>query len=158
MPAVTFSLMDKFREKVLDGTGGIDIEYSGTPAGAVLKCLILSALTINQNADVTIGDCAVFTEVTGTGYVAGGNALANASVTLDGAGLITVDAADPAIWAQNAGGFSNARRAVVAFDNGGASNTWEILGFSADFGSDKGNVDGDFTVTINAAGLFTSAR
>lgn len=158
MPAVTFNLMDTFREDVLDGTVTIDLEYTGTPAGAVLRCLICSALTIDQNTDTTIADCAVFTEVSGTGYTAGGNALANGSVTLAAGGTVTVDADDPAVWSQDAAGFSNGRFAVIAFDNGGAQSTWPILGYSADFGANKGNVDGDFSVTVNASGLFQAAR
>ena len=153
-----FNLMDKFREKRLDDSGAIDLEYSGTPAGAVLRMLIASALTVDQNVDVLVSDLAVFTEVSGTGYPAGGEALDNAIVTIDGAGLITMDADDPDTIAQNAGGFTDGRFAVIAFDNGGASSTWEVFGYSADFGSDKGNVDGDFTVQPDAAGLFTSAR
>jgi len=158
MPAVTFNLLDQFREDFLDGTTTVDLEYTGTPAGAHLKCMILSALTIDQNADALVSDCAVFTEVSGTGYTAGGNSLANASVTLAAGGTITVDAADPATWSQDAAGFSNARRAVIAYDNGGASTTWPIVGYSDDFGSDQGNVAGDFSVALNANGIFQSAR
>lgn len=158
MPAVTFNLTDKFREKLLDGTSGIDLEYSGAPVNAVLTCMILSALTIDQNTDITIGDCAVFTEVTGTGYTAGGNELANATVTLDGAGAITVDADDPADWAEDAGGFSDGLYSVIAMKNAGASSTWEILGYSAAYASVQGNVGGVFSNTIHASGLFQAAR
>lgn len=158
MPSVTFNLMDSFREDFLDGTTTVDLEYSGTPAGAVLRCLICSALTIDQNTDVTIADVATLTEVSGTGYSAGGNALANATVTKDGSGNITVDADDPATWSQDAAGFSNARFAVIAFDNGGAQSTWPVVGYSADFGSDQGNVDGDFSIAVHTSGLITSAR
>ncbi len=153
----TFNLMDKFRERFLDAAGGVDLEYSGSPAGAVLKMALASALTVDQNVDITQADLAVFTEVTGTGYTAGGNACANATVTIDGAGLITVDADDPATWSQNAGGFADAVRAVLLFDNGGAQTTWEVVGYSDAFAA-AGNVAGDFTVQFAAAGIFTSAR
>lgn len=159
MPTVTFNLMDTFREDRFDAASpAVDLEYTGTPAGAVLRCLILSALTIDQNTDVTIGDCAVFTEVTGTGYPAGGNALDNAIVTLDGSGNVDIDADDPDVWVQDGSGFTNARFAVIAFDNGGAQSTWPLVGYSADFGADKGNQSGDFTVTLHATGLFRAPR
>ena len=153
----TFNLLDKFREKLLDETSGVDLEYSGTPANDVLHILLASALTVDQNLDVLVSDLAVFTEVTGTGYTAGGNACANATITIDGAGLITMDVDDPATWSQNGAGFSDAIRAVLAMKNAGASSTWELVGYSDAFTA-AGNVAGDFSVQFAAAGVFTSAR
>lgn len=157
--AVTLNLMDRFRERFLDGNNTVDLEYSGAPAGAVLKLLlaVASGFTVNQNTNTTLSNV-TYTEVTGTGYTAGGNALENASVTMDGSGLITVDADNPATWTQDAGGFSNARRALVAFDNGGAQSTWPVVAYSNDFGADQGNVAGDFSIQLSANGLFQSAR
>ena len=68
-----------------------------------------------------------------------------------------MDAGDPATWTQNGAGFSNGRRAIVYYDSTVAA-TSVLIGYSDDFGSDQGNLNTDFTVTINAAGLFTSAR
>jgi len=155
--ATTFNLMDKFREKILDETAVTDIEYSGTPANDVMHILLASALTVDQNTDVLVSDLAVFTEVTGTNYTAGGNAVANATVTIDGAGLITADVDDPAVWSQHASGFADAVRAVLAMKNAGASSTWPLIGYSDAFTA-AGNVAGDFAVQFAAAGIFTSAR
>ncbi len=154
MPAVTFNLYDKYREHSFDGAA-INIE---SPGGPGLKCAVVTSVyTLDQNLHDFFDDVNA-NEVTGTGYIAGGNVLASGTVTIDGAGLVTVDAADPATWVQNGAGFSNGRRAIIYHDTAGAASTDPLIGFSDDFGADKGNVDGDFTVQVNAAGLFTSAR
>lgn len=152
MPAVTLNLYDKFRQKQASGNGAVNLE------SLTVKCMIVTAgYTPNQNTHDFRDDLGA-TEVSGTGYSAGGNTCATPTVTLSGAGLVTVDFADPATWAQNAAGFSNGRRAVFYIARGGASSADELIAYTDDFGADKGNVDGDFSVLINASGLFTSAR
>lgn len=155
--ATTFNLFDKFREKFLDATGVVDLEYSGTPANAVLRMVLASALTKDQNVDVLVSDLAVFTEVTGTNYVTEGKACANAAVTIDGAGLIKVDADDPAAWDQHATGFNDAVNAILVMELDAALTTWPVVAYSDAFTA-AGNVAGDFTVQFDAGGVFTSAR
>ena len=159
MPTVTFNLFDAWRENRMQMDDTVDLEYSGTPAGAVLKMMLASSavFTVNQNTNVTLADI-THTEVTGTGYTTGGNACANASISMDAAGLITVDADDPAAWTENGAGFTNARRALLVFDNGGAQSTWPVVGYSADFGADEGNDDQDLQIQFGAGGIFTQAR
>ena len=152
MPTVTLNLYDKYREGNFDGNE-VNIE---TPGGNGIKAAVVAAgYTVDQNLHDFFND--ITNEVTGTGYTAGGNALSTGTVTVSGAGLVTVDLADPAVWSQNAGGFSTGRRVIIYHDTG-VSTTSRLIAYSADFGADKGNVDGDFTVTLNASGLFTSAR
>ena len=69
------------------------------------------------------------------------------------AGTVTFDAAD-ATWPQSAAGFSNARKAILYKDTGTAS-TSPLIAY-ADFGADKGNVTGDLTLQMDAAGIITS--
>ena len=76
----------------------------------------------------------------------------------DGSGNIDIDMDNPSAWGEHVSGFDNARRLVFAYDNGGASSTWPIVAYSDDFGEDKGNDDGDFTVTIGTNGLIRSTR
>jgi len=150
MVAVTFNLYDKYRQNSFNG-GAIDIDT------ATLKmAVVTSAYTLDQNLH-DFWDDANTNEVTGTGYTANGNACTTGTVSLSGGGLVTVDANDPATWSQNGAGFANGRRAILIDDTGTAS-TSPLIGFSNDFGADKGNVDGDFTVTINASGIYTAAR
>jgi len=153
MPAVTLNLYDKYREGNFDGNS-VNIE---TPGGNGIKCAIVAAsYTVDQNLHDFWDDVSA-NEVSGTGYVAGGNVMSTGTVTVDGAGLVTVDIGDPATWTENGAGFSNGRRAIIYHDTGTGS-TSRLIGFSNDFGADQGNLNGDFSVTVNASGLFTSAR
>lgn len=152
MPAVTFNLYDIFRRKQASGTGAVDLS-----ALTVKAMVVTSGYTPNQNTHDFRDDLGA-TEVSGSNYTAGGNTLANPVVALDGSGNVSVDFDDPATWAQHATGFSNGRCVVIYIARGGASSADELIGYSNDFGADKGNVDGDFSVTVNASGLFTSAR
>lgn len=145
---MAWNLYDQFRDKRCDPASAA---VTGT-----LKCaLVTSAYTPNQNLHDFWDDVSA-NEVTGTGYTAGGNAAATPTVTTDGAGLVTFDAADPATWTQNAGGFSNAVRAILYYDTTVAS-TSQLVCYSDAFTA-GGNVAGDFTISFDAAGIFTSAR
>lgn len=152
MPAVTFNLYDKFRQKQASGNGAVDL------SAVTVKAMVVTAgYTPDQNLHDFRDDLGA-NEVSGSNYTAGGNTLANPTDTVDGAGLVTVDFDNPAAWAQHASGFSNGRRFVLYVARGGASSADELIGYSNDFGADKGNVDGDFSMEVNASGLFTSAR
>ena len=153
MATVTFNLYDKFREGGQDGNS-VNIE---TPGGNGIKCAIVTAAyTVDQNLDDFFDDIGA-TEVTGTGYTAGGNVMANGLVTIDGVGLVTVDIDDPAAYAQDGSGFSDGRRSIIYHDTGTAS-TSRLIGYSADYGTDQGNVAGQFSTTVNVNGLYTMAR
>lgn len=152
MPTVNFNLYDKFRQKQASGSGSVNL------SSLTVKCMIVTAgYSPNQNTHDFRDDLGA-TEVSGTGYTAGGNTCGSPTNSVDGSGNVTVDFADPATWTVNAAGFSNGRRAVFYVARGGLSSADELIGYSDDFGADKGNVDGDFTIAINASGLFTSAR
>lgn len=153
MATVTFNLFDKFREGSFDGNA-INFE---SPGGNGLKiAIVTAAYTLDQNLHDFWDDISA-NEVSGSGYTAGGNVCANGTVTVDGSGNVTVDADDPAAWTQNGSGFSNGRRAILYHDTGTGS-TSRLVGFSNDFGSDQGNLAGEFSTAFNANGIFTSAR
>lgn len=90
-------------------------------------------------------------EVTGTNYTAGGATIGSVTVN-EAAGVTTVDGADVS-WAQSAGGFADARYAIIYKDTGVAA-TSPLFGY-IDFVSDKGNVPGDLTIQWNVDGIFT---
>ena len=48
MATVNMNIPDKLRQNLLEGTNTIDFEYSGTPAGAVIRCLVYESSTITQ--------------------------------------------------------------------------------------------------------------
>jgi hypothetical protein len=148
--ATTFNLYDQWRDIVADPTRAAAV------AGTLKLAIVTATYSVDQNLHDFFND--ITNEVTGTGYTAGGNACATPTWTgPDGAGLMTFDSADPATWSQNAAGFSNGRRAILYYDTGTPS-TSRLVGYSNDFGADAGNVAGDFSVTANAAGWYTSAR
>ena len=152
MASVTLNLYDIFRRKQASGNGGVNLS-----SVTVKAMVVTSGYTPNQNTHDFRDDLGA-TEVSGTGYTAGGNTLATPVVNLDGSGNVSVDFDDPAVWTQNGAGFTNGRRVIIYVARGGASSADELIAYSADFGADKGNVDGDFSVLLNASGLFTSAR
>jgi hypothetical protein len=152
MASVTLNLYDIFRRKNASGSGGVNLVTLTT------KCMIVTGgYTPDQNLHDFRDDLGA-TEVSGTNYTAGGNTLANPIVTMSGAGLVTMDFDDPAVWLQSGAGFSNGRRLVFYIARGGAASADELIAYSNDFGADQGNVAGDFTVTLNASGFFTSPR
>lgn len=148
-----WNLYDKFRQKNSSGNGGVDITT------LTVKCLIVTGTyTPDQNLHDFEDDLGA-NEVSGTNYTAGGNAVANIVDTITGAGVVKLDGDDPATWTQHASGFSNGRRAILYVDRGGAATANELIAYSDDFGADKGNVDGDFTIQLDATnGIFTSSR
>jgi len=146
----TLNLYDAWRDIVADPTRAAAI------SGTLKMAIVTGTYTPNQNTHDFFND--ITNEVTGTNYTAGGNACASPGWTgPDGSGVLTFDASDPATWLQNASGFSNGRRAILYYDTGVAA-TSRLVGYSANFGADSGNVAGDFTVTINASGIYTSTR
>lgn len=148
--ATAVNLYDTWRETLADPTRSSAI--SGTLKAAILT----NSYTPNQNTDEFFDDVSTY-EVSGTGYTAGGNACASPTWTLDGSGNITFDASDPSTWSQNASGFSDGRRVVFYYDTG-TDSTSQLVAYSDAAGADFGNVSGDFSVSLNASGLYVSAR
>lgn len=152
MASVTLNLYDIFRRKQASGNGAVNLST------LTVKAMVVTGVyTPDQNLHDFRDDLGA-TEVSGTNYTAGGNTLANPVVSLAAGGTVTVDFDDPATWAQHASGFANGRRFILYIARGGLSSADELIGYSNDFGADKGNVDGNFSMQVNASGLFTSAR
>ena len=151
--AVVMTAYDEQRHGMYDGRA---INHE-TPGGNGIKIALVTAVyTPDQNLHDFWNDV-LANEVSGVGYTAGGNVLANGIVTKSVAGLITIDFDDPATWAQSVGGFTNARRAIAYLDTG-VSTTSPLIGYSADFGADRNNVDGPYSITLDVNGLINSAR
>jgi hypothetical protein len=86
----------------------------------------------------------------GTGYTTGGNEVASKTVTV-ASNIVTFDAANPAVWAMNAGGFANARYAIL-YKATGVGSTSPMIAYY-DFGSSKGNTTSNFEIQLDAAGI-----
>jgi len=115
--------------------------------------LVTSAYTPNKATHDFRADLGA-TEVSGSGYSAGGAALAAKSVALSTA-VVTFDAGD-VTWSQNNSGFADAKYAVLYKST--ASTATDGLIAYADIGSSKGNVSGDLTLEMSASGIFTATN
>lgn len=88
-------------------------------------------------------------EVSGTGYTAGGTAIASQTYN-EASGVATFDGAN-ITWSQNASGFTGATSALI-YDDANASDM--AIGW-VDLGSAVSQQDGDVTISWNASGIFT---
>jgi len=110
--------------------------------------LLTNAYTPDQDAHNYLDDV-VANEVTGTGYTAGGNTLANKTNTYNSATNVIVLDADDTTWSSST---ITARYAVV-YDASPATNaTRPLIGY-VDFGSDQSSSNGNFTITWDATGI-----
>ena len=109
--------------------------------------LVTSTYTPDQDAHTKRSD--ITNEVVGTGYVAGGSALANKAVTVDNTDNEGVFDADDLSWASAT---ITARGAVLYKSRGGAASADELLCYF-DFGVDKTSTAGTFLITWNAEGI-----
>lgn len=110
--------------------------------------LVTNAYTPDQDAHNYFDDV-VANEVTGTGYTAGGNTLANKTNTYDSATNVIKLDADDVTWASST---ITARYAVI-YDATPATNaTRPLIGY-VDFGSDQSSSNGNFTITWDSTGI-----
>ena len=142
---MAWTIFHKFMENQHNGTKVVDLDTD------TLKVMLVTAARAPVQATdedmVTIDN----TEVAGTNYTAGGATTANESVAL-AVGVVTFDL-DDITWLQHAAGFTDARYAVMYESTGVPANDVPIC--FADLGGNKGNVDGDLTLQMDAAGVFT---
>lgn len=113
--------------------------------------LLTSAYTPNQDSHDYLDDV-VANEVTGTGYTAGGAALASKTVTYDAAtNTLKFDAAD-VTWASS----SITARYAVVYDDSPATNATKPLLAYFDFTTDRASSNGDFIVRWGTDGIFSA--
>lgn len=110
--------------------------------------LVSSAYTPNQDTHDYLDDV-VGNEVTGTGYTAGGQALASKTLTYDAStNVIVLDAAD-VTWASST---ITARYAVI-YDDTPAGNSAKPLIAYLDMVSDQSSNNGNFVIQWDASGI-----
>lgn len=142
--AVTAKLFGSFPAKLANK----EIDYD---SDTIKVALVTSAYTPDQDAHDYFND--VTNEVTGTGYTAGGATLASKTVTYTaGTNTQAFDAAD-VTWAAAT---ITARYAVIYDATPGTAATNPLIGY-VDFGADVSSTAGDFTITWDAAGVFSVA-
>lgn len=145
-------LYGKYKENLFTQANPVDFDDNATTTAKV--ALVTASYIPNVDTHDFWNDVSV-NEVSGTGYTAGGNAVGNKSVSTPSSGVVTIDADDPATWAQNAAGFTTARYAILYKDTGNTATSPLIAYY--DMTSDRGNVSGDFAIALDAAGIFTAS-
>ncbi len=111
--------------------------------------LCTSAYTPDQDAHDYKND--VTSEVTGTGYTAGGATLGSVSVAYSGGtNTFTIDGADVS-WPSST---ITARYAVIYDSTPATDATRPLLGY-VDFGADVSSSGGSFDIVWDSAGIFT---
>lgn len=95
-------------------------------------------------------------EVSGTNYTAGGNALGTPTYD-ESSGTATFDTADPAAWLQHASGPTDIKTAILYNDTDAGKRAIGFMDMTADGTTAISLVDGDITVTVAATGWFTLA-
>jgi hypothetical protein len=109
--------------------------------------LLTNAYTPNQDTHNYYDDV-VASQVTGTGYTAGGLTLTNKTNTyVPDTNTIILDA-ENVTWSSST---ITARYAVI-YSVGGTNATSPLIGY-VDFGSDQSSSNGNFTITWDATGI-----
>jgi hypothetical protein len=108
--------------------------------------LLSSSYTPNQTTHGYFSDVSTY-EVSGTGYTAGGQALANKTKTVSGNTLV-LDA-DDTTWAAST---ITARYAVVYDSSGGTAATNALIGY-IDLVTDQASNNGNFVIQWDATGI-----
>lgn len=127
--AITQAMVSSFKQQVLQGTHALDVD-------TIKMALYTSSATLGASTTVY----SATNEVTGTGYVAGGNTLAGASVTLDGTtGICTFS---NSTWTTS----TITARGALIYNSSKSNKAIAVL----DFGADKTSTSGSFTVIFPA--------
>lgn len=133
-------LYNSFKRDIMNGAIDLDTD-------AINVMLVTSTYTPNIDTHTKRSD--ITNEITGTGYTAGGSALASKVVSMDTTGDKGVfDAADLS-WSTAT---FTARGAVLYKARGGASSADELIGY-IDFTTDRSASAGTFTIQWDALGI-----
>ena len=134
------AIQNSFKAKIMNGSLDLDTD--------TIKAMLLTS-SHSQNVDTHdfIDDVST-NEVSGTGYTAGGQALANKSVTQDNTDNEGVWDADDVTWSSS----TITARYVALYKDTGTPSTSPIICI-LDFGTDKSSSAGNFTVAWNAEGI-----
>lgn len=133
-------IYNSFKRDIMNGAIDLDTD-------TINVMLVTSTYTPDQDAHTKRSD--ITNEVVGTGYSAGGSALAGKVVSVDNTDNEGVFDANDIAWATST---ITARGAVLYKARGGAASADELICY-LDFGSDKVSTAGTFTIQWNAEGI-----
>lgn len=137
-------LFNSFKRDIQNGAIDLDTD-------TIKVMLVTSTYTPDIDAHTKRSD--ITNEVSGTGYTAGGAALANKAVTADNTNNVGKFDADDTSWSTAT---ITARGAVLYKSRGGASSADELICY-VDFGSDITSTASTFLITWHVNGIITLA-
>lgn len=140
--AVTAKLYGKFFTALADKT--IDLN-----SDSLKVALATSSYTPDQDNHDFFND--ITNEVTGTGYTAGGAAIGSPTFSYTGASNTFAWDGNDVSWSTST---ITARYAIIYDTTPGSSSTNPLIAY-VDFGADVSTTAGTFTITWDAAGIFT---
>jgi len=133
--AISQALCTSFKSELLGGTHDLDTD--------VIK---IALFTSSATLDATTTAYSVTNEVSGTGYSAGGNTLANVTISVDGTTAI-VDC-DDTTWTSA----TITANGALIYNSSKSDKAIAVLAF----GGDKTSTNGDFTIQFPAAAAATA--
>lgn len=136
-------IYNSFKRDIMNGSIDLDTD-------TIKVMLVTSSYTPDQDTHTKRSD--ITNEVSGTGYSAGGMALANKSVTVDNTDNEGVFDADDPTWTTAT---VTARGAVLYKSRGGLASADELIKYE-DFGADKTSTGADFTISWDAEGILNA--
>ena len=132
--AITQALCTSFKQALLDG----EMDFSSDTSQTFNIALFTSSATL----DATTTAYSVTNEVSGTGYIAGGNTLTISANPETSGTTAFLDFADTT-WATA----TITARGALIYQSGGSNPAVAVL----DFGADKTSTAGDFTIQFPTA-------
>lgn len=132
-------IYNSFKGKIMDGSIDLDTD-------TIKVALVTSSYTPDADTHDFFDD--VTNEVTGTGYTAGGETIANTAVTVDTTDDEGVFDGDDVTWSTS----TITARGAVIYKSTGTASTSPLIAY-LDFGSDQSSSAGDFTIQWNAEGI-----
>ena len=145
--AVTGFLFTKYLASIHGGITGAEARQIDFLSDAIKG--MLATATWVPSRDVHQFKTDVTNEITGTGYTAGGNVLANKTITVDGATHSVRLDADDLSWP---GSTFTARYCILYDDRAAAAADKELIGY-IDFGQNESVAGATFTVQFAAEGI-----
>ena len=133
------AVFNRFKREIANG--GVDLDTD-----TIKVLLVTSTFTPNVDTHQVLSD--VTNEVVGTGYTAGGAALANKTVTQDNTNDRCVFDADDTTWATS----TITARAAILYKDTGTPSTSTLICYK-DFTTDKTSTAGPFTIQWDATGI-----
>ena len=136
------AIYNSFKRDIANGS--IDLDTDAIKMMLVTSTYVPNIDTHTKRSDVT-------NEITGTGYTAGGVALANKTVTMNTTTDKGVFDADDIVIATAT---ITARAGVLYKSRGGAATADELIAY-LDFGADITATAGNFNIAFDATGIIT---